>query len=96
MRSNTTVIAALALQRGDADAMICGLEGAYMRHLRYVRQIIGLAPGVRDYSALSLALTSKGAYFICDTQVKPDPCAGGDRGNGDPRRRTRAPLWYRS
>ena len=48
VRSNTTVIAALALQRGDADAMICGLEGAYMRHLRYVRQIIGLAPGVRD------------------------------------------------
>ncbi|GLS18702.1 malic enzyme [Labrys miyagiensis] len=75
VRSNTSVIASLALHRGDADAMICGLEGAYMRHLRYVRQIIGLAPGVRDYSALSLVLTAKGAYFICDTQVKPDPCA---------------------
>ncbi|MDT3378911.1 NADP-dependent malic enzyme [Labrys portucalensis] len=75
VRSNTSVIAALALHRGDADAMICGLEGAYMRHLRYVRQIIGLAPGVRDYSALSLVLTAKGAFFICDTQVKPDPCA---------------------
>ena len=37
VRSNTTVIGALALQRGDADAMICGLEGGFMRHLRDVR-----------------------------------------------------------
>ena len=27
VRTNNTVIAALALQRGEADAMICGLEG---------------------------------------------------------------------
>ena len=73
VRSNATVIASLALQRGDADAMICGLEGGFMRHLRDVRQIIGLAPGVRDFSALSPVITSKGVFFICDTQVKPDP-----------------------
>src|SRR5262249_5154193 len=51
VRSNSTVIAALALQRGDADAMICGLEGGYMRHLHDVHQIVGLAPGVRCFSA---------------------------------------------
>src|SRR5690606_33712403 len=27
VRTNTTTIAALAVKRGDADAMICGLEG---------------------------------------------------------------------
>ena len=31
VRTNTTVIAALALKRGDADAMICGLEGRFER-----------------------------------------------------------------
>jgi malate dehydrogenase (oxaloacetate-decarboxylating)(NADP+) len=75
VRTNTTVIGALALRRGDADALICGLEGNYMRHLRNVRQIIGLAQGVRDFSALALVITAKGVFFICDTQVKPDPTA---------------------
>jgi malate dehydrogenase (oxaloacetate-decarboxylating)(NADP+) len=75
VRSNATVIASLGLQKGDADAMICGLEGGFMRHLRDVRQIIGLAPGIRDFSALSPVITQKGVFFICDTQVKPDPSA---------------------
>ena len=75
VRSNNTVIASLALQRGDADAMICGLEGGFMRHLSNVRQIIGLAPGVREFSALSLVISGKGAFFICDTQVCADPTA---------------------
>src|SRR5690606_18380217 len=34
VRTNTTVIAALAIMRGEADAMICGLEGRFERHLR--------------------------------------------------------------
>jgi malate dehydrogenase (oxaloacetate-decarboxylating)(NADP+) len=75
VRSNATVIAALALQRGDADAMLCGLEGGFLRHLTDVRQIVGLAQGIREFAALSLIITAKGAFFICDTQVKPDPSA---------------------
>jgi malate dehydrogenase (oxaloacetate-decarboxylating)(NADP+) len=75
IRTNATVIAALAVVRGEADAMLCGVEGSYMRHLRHVREIIGFAPGVTDYAALSLMITSKGAYFIADTQVRPNPSA---------------------
>ncbi|GLH75104.1 malic enzyme [Bradyrhizobium sp. SSBR45G] len=75
VRTNATVIAALAVVRGEADAMICGVEGRYMSHLRHVREIIGFMPGVRDYAALALTITSKGAYFIGDTQVRPDPTA---------------------
>ncbi len=41
VRANPTVIAALAVERGDADAMICGLEGRFERHLRNVTLIIG-------------------------------------------------------
>ena len=34
---NATVIAALAVQRGDADALICGLEGRFQSNLRHLR-----------------------------------------------------------
>ncbi|HEY8336408.1 MAG TPA: NADP-dependent malic enzyme [Tardiphaga sp.] len=75
VRTNATVIAALSVMRGEADAMICGVEGRYMSHLRHVREIIGFLPGVSDFAALALMITSKGAYFIADTQVRPNPSA---------------------
>jgi malate dehydrogenase (oxaloacetate-decarboxylating)(NADP+) len=75
VRTNATVIAALAVIRGEADAMICGVEGGYMNHLRHVREIIGFLPGISDFAALALMITTKGAYFIADTQVRPDPSA---------------------
>jgi len=75
VRTNATVIAALAVIRGEADAMICGIEGRFMSHLRHVREIIGFLPGVSDFAALSLMITSKGAHFIADTQVRPNPSA---------------------
>ena len=75
VRTNATVIAALGVMRGEADAMICGVEGRYMSHLRHVREIIGFLPGVSEFAALALMITSKGAYFIADTQVRPNPSA---------------------
>lgn len=75
VRTNTTVIAAIAVMRGDADAMITGLEGRFNSKLRNIRDIIGLQDGVRDLSAMSLMITSKGHYFIADTHVKLDPTA---------------------
>jgi malate dehydrogenase (oxaloacetate-decarboxylating)(NADP+) len=75
VRTNTTVIAALAVRLGLADAMLCGLEGRYMAHLKNIRDVIGLASGVREFAALSLVITNKGAYFMADTQVTPEPSA---------------------
>ncbi len=75
VRTNTTVIAALAVRLGLADAMICGLEGRYMAHLHNIRDVIGLAKGVREFAALSLVITAKGAYFLADTEVTPNPNA---------------------
>src|SRR5580700_9905338 len=77
VRTNATVIAALAVRRGEADAMICGVEGRYRSHLRHIRDIIGSAPGIREFAALSLSITPKGSYFIADTQVQIDPSAEG-------------------
>jgi len=75
IRTNATVIAAIAVMRGDADAMIAGLEGRFNSKLRNIRDIIGLKPGVRDLSAMTLMITSKGHYFLADTHVKHDPDA---------------------
>src|ERR1700740_3079353 len=75
VRTNNTVIAALSVMRGEADAMICGVEGRYMSHLRHVRDIIGHSPEVSDFAALALMITSKGAYFIADTEVRSNPSA---------------------
>jgi malate dehydrogenase (oxaloacetate-decarboxylating)(NADP+) len=75
VRTNTTVIAALAIRLGIADTMLCGLQGRYMAHLKNIRDVIGLAPGVREFAALSLVITNKGAYFMTDTQVTPEPSA---------------------
>ena len=46
-----------------------------MSHLRRVREIIGVAPGLSDFAALSLCITSKGAFFIADTQIRTNPSA---------------------
>ena len=75
IRTNTTAIAAIALKRGEADAMICGTYGQYEWHLKYVVDVIGKAKGVKNVSALSALILSKGTYFLCDTHVSPDPTA---------------------
>ena len=75
VRTNATVIAALAVERGEADGLLCGLDGRFERHLRDIRQIIGLEPGAEALSALSLLLFAEGNYFLADTFVDPDPTA---------------------
>src|SRR5436190_2612566 len=75
LRTNATVIAALSVNKGLADAMICGVEGRYMAHLRYIRDIIGLAPGACIFAALMTVITAKGVYFLADTHINPDPSA---------------------
>ncbi len=75
VRTDATVIAALAVRRGDADAMICGLEGRYPNHLKTIDDVLGKSPGIADYTALSLLITARGAFFIADTYVSTDPDA---------------------
>jgi malate dehydrogenase (oxaloacetate-decarboxylating)(NADP+) len=77
VRTDNTVIAALALKRGDADAMMCGLEGRFERHLRNVRLIIGPRPGIKDtdLAALSMLISQRGVTFFTDSYVTVDPTA---------------------
>jgi malate dehydrogenase (oxaloacetate-decarboxylating)(NADP+) len=73
VRTNTTVIAALAVKRGDADAMICGLQGRYIKHVRNIKSIIGMRENIKDVSALSMLIMRKGVFFLTDTHVTIDP-----------------------
>ncbi len=75
VRTNDTVIAALMMQLGDADAAVCGTVGRYWDHLRHVRQVIGTRRGVNELSAVSLLILPQGSYFVVDTHVTPDPSA---------------------
>ncbi len=73
MRTNNTVIGALSVKRGEADALICGVEGRFDRHLKDVGQIIGKRPGACTFAGLSLLITQKGPVFFADTFVNYNP-----------------------
>ncbi len=73
VRTNTSVIGALAVQRNEADALICGLQGRFIKHVRDIRSIIGLKDGVSDVSALSMLIMPRGAFFLADTYVNMEP-----------------------
>ena len=75
MRRLPTVIGAMLVHMGAADAMLCGILGQYSRHLRYIDRVIGKRAGVNHYSAMNALLLPKGTVFICDTYVTFDPTA---------------------
>jgi len=75
VRTSPSVIGALALHRGEADALLTGLEGRFESRLKHIRDIVGLAPGHTDFAALSLVIAATGAYFLADTHVRYDPSA---------------------
>ena len=72
---NPTVTAAVMVRCGDADAMVCGTRGRYVRHLGVVQDLIGLRDGVSAAAALSGVVLSGGTYFITDTHVNEYPSA---------------------
>ncbi|MBM3571937.1 MAG: NADP-dependent malic enzyme, partial [Alphaproteobacteria bacterium] len=75
VRTSTTVIAALMVRRGEADAMLCGVGGQFQRHLGHIADIIGKADDLRALAALNLLILPRGLFFIADTHVTADPDA---------------------
>ena len=72
MRTNTTAIAAVMVQRGEADSLICGTFGQYLWHLKYVQEVLGTAE-LHPVAALSLMILEDGPLFVADTQVQQEP-----------------------
>jgi malate dehydrogenase (oxaloacetate-decarboxylating)(NADP+) len=75
MRRRNTLIGAMLMHKGAADALLCGVVGRYDSHLRFVDHVIGLRPGVKCYAAMNTLLLPKRTVFICDTYVNYDPTA---------------------
>ena len=75
VRKHNTLIAAMLLRRGDADAMLCGVTSRYDNQLRYVDQIIGRKEGARAYGALNVLMLPEQTLFVTDTHVNENPSA---------------------
>ncbi len=75
LRSDTTLIGAMLLKRGDVDAMLCGTVGQFDDHLRHVDTVIGRSPSAHGFAAMNLLLLPQHTLFICDTYVNQDPDA---------------------
>ena len=75
VRSSPTLIAALAVKLGDADAMIAGAYGRFRTHFNHVRDVIGTREGVKTMAGLSLLVMPTRSLFIADTYVNEDPDA---------------------
>ncbi|MBK1727150.1 NADP-dependent malic enzyme [Halorhodospira neutriphila] len=73
VRTRTTVIGALMVRRGDADALVGGVEGRYHRQMAHVQDVIGRRRGVRNLAAMNVLIMPKGTFFLCDTYVNHDP-----------------------
>jgi len=71
MRTNTTAIGAVMVERGDADCLICGTFGQYRWHLNYIEQVLGR--GTPTSGALSMMILEDGPLFIADTHVRSEP-----------------------
>src|SRR6476469_124911 len=75
LRSRPTLIAALMVERGEADAMICGLVGRYHKKLGYLRSVFNFDRGVTGTAAMTAVINNLGAWFFLDTHVQLDPSA---------------------
>ena len=71
----TTLMGALMVRHGDADAMICGTIAQFSLHLKYVADVIGRRPGVNRFAAMNMLILPGRTMFICDTYVNKEPGA---------------------
>jgi malate dehydrogenase (oxaloacetate-decarboxylating)(NADP+) len=75
VRRSNTLIGALSVHLGDADAMLCGLVGRFDQHLDHIRNVIGSAKGAPGLATLNALMLQERTLFIADTYVNEDPTA---------------------
>jgi malate dehydrogenase (oxaloacetate-decarboxylating)(NADP+) len=75
MRRRHTLIGAMMVHRGDADAMICGTFGTYGLHLHYIDQVLGKRVGAQVYAAMNTLMLPNRQITLVDTHVNEDPSA---------------------
>lgn len=75
VRNRNTILAALMVKQGDADAMIAGVVGGFTRSLNNIIDVVGKAKGIRQASTIVAHLLPTQTLFICDAHVTKNPTA---------------------
>ncbi|MDR0564409.1 MAG: NADP-dependent malic enzyme [Azoarcus sp.] len=75
VRHDSSLLGALLLRQGYANALVCGVVGAYDDHFQHVRDVIGLKPGARQFAAMDLLMLPNHVLAITDTHVNENPDA---------------------
>jgi len=75
VRRSNTLIAALMVHLGDADAMLCGLVGKFDNHLAHIRGVLGLQDQEHDFATVNAVVMGQNTLFIADTYITDDPSA---------------------
>jgi malate dehydrogenase (oxaloacetate-decarboxylating)(NADP+) len=75
VRRRSTLIAALMVNKNQADGMICGIVGNASAHLHYIDVVIGHEPDASVYAAMNALVLPSRQLFIVDTHINYDPTA---------------------
>ncbi|HTH97822.1 MAG TPA: NADP-dependent malic enzyme [Stellaceae bacterium] len=75
VRTRNTLIGALMVHRGEADALLCGAVGQYQRHLEHIVDVMGVRQQCTTPFTLTALLLPTGTYFFCDCYLMENPTA---------------------
>jgi malate dehydrogenase (oxaloacetate-decarboxylating)(NADP+) len=75
LRRSNTLISAMLVRRGDADAMLCGLVGRFDHHFDHVKTVLGARPGSGTMATMNALMLDQHTLFIADTFVNEEPSA---------------------
>lgn len=73
--NNTTLIGALYVAKGEADAMVCGLHGGFHQHLSIITNILEYDNPDGLVATLNAVISPQGNIFVTDTYVNDNPNA---------------------
>ena len=76
MRTRPTLVGAMGVRRGDADAMLCGTRRQLRRPSASTSATSSaLREGVKTLAAMQMVILPDRQIFVCDTHVNRDPDA---------------------
>lgn len=75
LRARWAAFAAMMVRQGDADGMVTGVTGRFVKYWRAIEPIIGHKDGVNGIYALQLVMHQGKFFFIGDTHITHDPTA---------------------
>ncbi|GBD43679.1 NADP-dependent malic enzyme [bacterium HR40] len=73
VRTRRTVIGAIMVGKGEADALVAGPVGVFESHLKHIAGVLGLDPLLPEPATLHALVLDRGPLFLADTYVCYEP-----------------------